>query len=294
MKLRRSLIEALLGTLARMPLPRVHALGAALGWLLWRIPNSQRRIAATNLALCFPRLSAAERRWLLRASLIETGKTVLELGPLWLWPGERVLAQITAVEGEEDWRAALAAGRGGIAITPHLGAWEVAGLYVSRHYPITTLYRPSRHGIDELIRHGRERLGARTVPTDQRGVRALFQALKAGEVLGILPDQDPGPENGVFAPFFGIPAATMVLVSKLAMKQRCPVFLVVAERLPQGRGYCIRFTPLPQGIAEEPLEHSVAVLNQAVEQEVRRLPAQYLWTYKRFKSRPPGAPRRYP
>ncbi|MCP5419427.1 MAG: lysophospholipid acyltransferase family protein [Gammaproteobacteria bacterium] len=271
---------------ARLPLPMVHALGALFGWLLCWLPNAPRRIAQANLRRCFPRWSEAQRRHLLRRNLQETGKTMLELGPLWLWRGERVLQLIQSVSGEDAWQAALARGRGGIAMTPHLGAWEVAGLYVASRYPITILYRPGRLGIDDLIRTGRERMGGCAVATDAAGVRALYRALQAGEVLGILPDQDPGREAGIFAPFFGQPANTMVLLSRLAMKYRCPVFILVAERLPRGRGFRLRFEALPAVVGEGPLEASVASVNAAVEQAVRRIPEQYLWAYKRFKTRP--------
>jgi KDO2-lipid IV(A) lauroyltransferase len=286
-------IAVLFQLIALLPLLAVHGLGVLIGWLLWLFPNEPRRIAATNLALCFPEYDELTRNRLLCRNLMESGKAVLELGPLWLWDGRRLLKLIRSVEGERAWQDALAMGRGAIAITPHLGAWEVSGLYVSSRYPITTLYRPSRLGIDALIRAGRERLGATTVPTDSRGVRALFQALRAGEVLGILPDQDPGSEGGVWAPFFGQPANTMVLLSRLAMKNGSPVFMLCAERLPWAQGYCLRFEPLPEVVWTGPLEASVAAVNTTVERAVRRKPEQYLWSYKRFKTRPPGEARLY-
>lgn len=290
---RGPLISVLLRLLARLPLPAIHALGTAVGWVLWLLPNQQRRVAAANLALCFPELTSRDRDRLLRRNLVETAKAMLELGPLWLWDGHYVLGLIRDAEGAEQLHRAVARGRGAITVTPHLGAWEVAGLWVSAHYPITTLYRPSRVGIDAVIRQGRERLGARTVPTDTRGVRALFQALKAGEVLGILPDQDPGRDNGVFAPFFGHAANTMALLSRLAIKSGAPVFMVTAERLPRGRGYRLRVEAFPAAVGQEPLERSVAAVNVAVERAVRHAPEQYLWSYKRFKTRPPGEPAVY-
>ncbi len=291
---RSTLITSLLRLLARLPLWAIHALGAGLGWILWLFPNQQRRVAAVNLGLCFPELSPWNRQRLLRRNLMETAKAMLELGPLWLWDGRYVLELIRDTEGAEGLRQAVAQGRGAITVTPHLGAWEVAGLWVSAHYPITTLYRPSRVGIDPIIRQGRERLGARTVPTDTRGVRALFQALKNGQVLGILPDQDPGRDNGVFASFFGQDANTMALLSRLAMKSGAPVFMVTAERLPLGRGYRLRVEAFPAAVNHEPLALSVAAVNAAVEQAVRHAPEQYLWSYKRFKTRPPGESTVYP
>lgn len=290
---RRRLVIGLLRLTARLPLPAVHALGTLAGWLLWLLPNGQRRVAAINIDLCFPDWPAAARRRLLRRTLAESGKGMVELGPLWLWDGRRILDLIGEVRGDAAPRAAFAQGRGAIFVTPHLGAWEVAGLYVSAHWPLTILYRPSRLAIDDLIRHGRERLGGRLVATDTGGVRALFQTLREGRAVGILPDQDPGREGGVFAPFFGIPANTMVLVSRLAMKSAAPAFLTYAQRLPRGRGYRLVFEPLPAAVGEGPLEASVAALNAAVEQAVRRLPAQYLWSYKRFKTRPEGAAKVY-
>lgn len=292
--IRQTLLTGLLRLIAALPLPLIHTLGAGIGWLLWRIPNAVRHLAARNLVLCFPELTPDERNDLLRRNLIETGKSFLELGALWRWPGERVLRLVQgAVAGEETLAAAVHNQQGAILITPHLGAWEMAGLYYSSRYPLTILYRPSRMGLDELSRQGRGRLGGQVVATDAAGIRALLTALRNGEVLGILPDQDPGDEGGVFAPFFGIAAGTMTLVSRLALKTGAPVFLTWAERLPQGRGYTLRLRALPAVTAAASLEESVAALNRGVEAAARSLPAQYLWAYKRFKTRPPGQPKLY-
>lgn len=291
---RQASITGLLRLTALLPLPLTHAIGALLGWLLWRIPSAPRRIAARNLALCFPELTPTERDRLLRRNLMETGRGLLELGPLWLWPGQRVLALVRgSVAGEEALAATVRQQRGAILLTPHLGAWEMAGLYYSSRHPLTILYRPSRLGLDELSVRGRGRVGGKVVATDARGVRALLTSLRNGEILGILPDQDPGEESGVFAPFFGIAANTMTLVSRLALKTGVPVFLTWAERLPRGRGYALHLRALPEVTAAASLEVSAAALNQGVEAAVRSLPAQYLWVYKRFKTRPPGEAKLY-
>jgi len=291
---RATLIKSLLRLAAGLPLLLNHALGAALGWLLWRLPNDARRVAGRNLDLAFADWPAADRAAMLRRNLIETGKLFLELGPLWLWPGARVLALVQGpVAGEEALAAAVRAQSGAILLTPHLGAWEMAGLYYSSRHPLTILYRPSRLGLDALSIQGRGRLGGQVVATDARGVRSLLMALRQGEVLGILPDQDPGEEGGVFAPFFGIAASTMTLVSRLALKTGAPVFLTWAERLPRGRGYALHLRELPEVSAAATLEDSVAALNRGVEAAVRSLPDQYLWAYKRFKTRPPGLPKLY-
>lgn len=140
--------------------------------------------------------------------------------------------------------------------------------------------------MNTFVRRGREALGAHLVPADQSGVRALLQTLQEGNLVGILPDQDPGRDRGVFAPFFGIEANTMTLLSRLAQKTGAPVFLVFAQRLPKGTGYRLVCRPCPSLIATGTLEESVNALNGAVEGVVREIPEQYLWSYKRFKTRP--------
>ena len=292
--IRRAAIIGLLRLTSLLPLPLTHAIGILIGSLLWWIPNDLRRIASRNLVLTFPEMPVADRECLLRRNLWETGKLLLELGPLWLWRGERVLALVRgAVADEEALTDTVRRRRGAILLTPHLGAWEMAGLYYSSRHPLTILYRPSRLGLDELSVRGRGRLGGKVVATDARGVRSLLTALRDGEILGILPDQDPGDEGGVFAPFFGIPASTMTLVSRLTRNTGAPVFLTWAERLPRGRGFALHLRALPEVTAAGSLEESAAALNRGVEAAVRSLPAQYLWAYKRFKTRPPGESKLY-
>ncbi len=294
--MRARAIRWLLRLCAALPLPLAHALGTAIGWGLCLIPNDLRRVGAINIPLCFPQLSARRQRRLLRASLIESGKTLTEAGALWLWPAPRVAGLVHAVSGEEHLRTALAAGKGAIIAAPHLGSWEMIGLYISlQRYPITSLYRPPRLiELDSLVRHGRQRFGAKLAAIDAGGVRSLYQALSRSEVLGILPDQEPGAGNGVFAPLFGIQASTMVLLSRLAIKTGAAVIFCYAERLPRGRGYHIYFLPAPPTINQAPLGTSVAVVNNMVETLVRQCPAQYQWGYKRFRTRPQGEPAIYP
>src|SRR3569623_1838123 len=159
----------------------------------------------------------------------------------------------------------------------------------SARYPLTSLYRPPRmREMDALVRRGRERLGARLVPVDAGGVRALYQTLARGEVIGMLPDQEPGAGNGLFAPLFGIEANAMALLPRLAIKAGAPVIFCYAERLSWGRGYHLHFIPAPSAIQAAPIEHAVRVMNEGVEALVRRCPQQYQWGYKRFRTRPAG------
>lgn len=285
--MRALLIQAFLRLFAGMPLPLNHALGTALGSLLWFLPNDLRRTTLDNLARCFPERSVRERHRLARRSLVETGKTLTETGPLWCWPGERALALVRETRGRELLDAALARGRGLILATPHLGAWELAGLWGAANLSMTTLYRPPRiTELDALVRGARERMGARYVPAGAAGVRALYQALADNRVVGMLPDQDPRDSGGEFAPFFGVPAYTMTFLSRLARRSGAPVLFAYCERLPRGRGYIIHFVPTPDDINTGSAQASLERVNGMVEQCVRALPEQYQWSYKRFKTRP--------
>lgn len=287
--LRASLLKLSLRLFSLLPLCVAHALGALIGGWAALSSNKLRRITRINVDMCFPEWDGRDRARLVRRSLVETGKTFTETGALWLWNERRVLSLVTQVSGEHLVKNALAQGRGMILAVPHLGAWEAVGLYCSAHYPITSLYRPPRMGeLDGMIRQARQRLGATLVPTDAGGIRALYKALEKGEMMGVLPDQEPGAGNGIFASFFGVPAYTMVLLSRLAMKTKAAVVFAYAERLPRGAGYHLHFLPAPQGINDGPLEESVRCVNTAVEECVRALPEQYQWSYKRFRTRPEG------
>ncbi len=287
--LRASLLKLSLRFFSLLPLRVAHAAGALIGGWAALSSNKLRHITRINVDLCFPEWDERDRARLVRRSLVETGKTFTETGALWLRDKSRVLSLITQVSGEHLVKDALAQGKGMILAVPHLGAWEAVGLYCSAHYPITSLYRPPRmRELDGMIRQARQRLGATLVPTDAGGIRALYKALEKGEMMGVLPDQEPSAGNGIFAPFFGVPACTMVLLSRLAMKTKAPVVLAYAERLPHGAGYHLHFLPTPRAINEGPLEESVRCLNTAVEECVRALPEQYQWSYKRFRTRPTG------
>ena len=277
--------------IARLPLPLLHAMAHPIGWLLFGLQTRQRYFAETNLKLCFPELSQVERRRLTRRSLISTIKVLLESPVLFLGRTSRVLGLIREVHGESLLKESLARGKGVIGICPHLGNWEVAGLYLSQHYPMTTMYRPQRHpGMDAMIKQGRERFGAHLVPSNTKGMRDLLRALQQGEMIGTLPDQNPGAGTGVFVPFFGIMTYTPVFAGRLANRTGANVVMVVAERLPWGRGFRIKITPVSESISATDTSAAAASMNQDLEAIIRANPEQYWWGYNRFRTRPEGEP----
>jgi len=281
------LFKGLIWSFSKLPLGLNRRLGQGLGWLLWRLPNKAKRITLINLAIAYPQHDQAWRDQLAKQSLDELGKTVTELGPLWLWPKEKLLPLVKEVRGLEQLEAGLANQRGVIVLSPHLGAWELMGWYWSVNYGITSLYRPPRMAsIETFMRAVRERGGAHLVPTDMSGVKALRRALKDQQMVGILPDQDPGASGGVIAPFFAQPANTMLLVAKLAQKAQCPVFYTFTERLAGADGYRVHVIPATDLVSSTDDIEAAAALNKGVEQALSLCPAQYQWSYKRFKNVP--------
>lgn len=266
-----------------------HFYGACVGRLLYWIDTDLKHISRVNLEIAYADLSEAEREQLLKESLVELGKTITELGHVWTGSERRIRGLIVDIQGQEYLDEALASGRGVIAMSPHLGSWELMGLYLSLEYGITSLYRPPRlRAAERFARQVRERFGADLVPTDVSGVRSLRRALAQESMIGILPDQDPGDSGGMYAPFFGRPVRTMQLASRLAVKTGCPLIFAVAERLPRGRGFRIHFIPADPLVASDNETVATAALNQEVESVIRMSPAQYLWAYKRFKNPPAG------
>jgi len=276
----------MLRLVARLPLPLLHALGAALGLVVYLCAPRYHKYLKHNLN------AAGLGSFKLRAAAaIESGKGVLETPALWLRPLERVADLVAEVRGWERVDEAARRGKGVIVMTPHIGCWEVVGQYVASRMPITVMYSPPKMlTLDRVMRAGRSRGAAMTsVPADLRGVRAMLKALRRGEAVGMLPDQVPGGGEGEWVEFFGRPAYTMTLVGRLSEQTGAPVMLCHAQRLPWGRGY--RFTAEPL-LAPRPSESPVRALNRSLEELIRRYPAQYLWGYNRYKVpagvRPPG------
>ena len=283
--------------LSHAPLWLLQAVGWLLGWLAWLLSPTYRRRWDRNTRLA--QVEGAARR----ASVGQAGMLVAELPRLWF--GRRVPIHW---DGAQHIDAALAQGSGMLFLTPHLGCFEITAQAYARRYgasglpgakPMTVLYRPPRqHWLLELVESARGRPGLATAPTTLAGVRQLIQALKAGEAVGLLPDQVPPDGLGVWAPFFGEPAYTMTLSARFARTPGTVVLVAWGERLSWGRGFRVHVQPLaevlPEPLAAEPAAIA-AQFNRAMEVLVRRCPGQYLWGYDRYKEprgggRPPRAP----
>ena len=295
MRLPLAILYFLLRLTGRLPLRVLHGLGALLGRLLWWSGGKLRHHTEVNLAFVHTQYGEKERQRTARRTLLETGKSVTEIAKIWGAGPENALALVREVDGEELFREALTSQRGLIVAAPHLGCWELLNFWLCSRTDLAIVYRPPRHAaLEPLLLKARGALNPEQVRAEGAGVRTLYKRLQAGGVVGILPDQQPKQGEGVFAPFFGVPALTMVLVSRLAQRTGATVLFAFAERLPRGRGFRIRFHAAPPEIGSNDLDRAVAALNRGVEDCVNLAFEQYQWHYKRFQFRPdPSEPNPY-
>lgn len=285
-----ALLYRLVRLVGVLPLPVLHRLGSCLGWLLSHTPNTVRRKALATLSIVITQFRGETRHSLLQSSMREAGKSVFEICKIWSGDPQQALALVQDVRGLGLFDLALTGGRGLIVAAPHLGCWELLNFWLASRTALAIAYRPPRQpALEPLLLRARGALAVEQVRADgPAGVRKLYKRLIDGGVVGILPDQQPKLGEGEFAPFFGTPALTMVLLSRLAQRTGATVLFAFAERMPRGDGYRVHFLPAPDGIADADLATAVAALNRGVEDCVRLAPAQYQWHYKRYSIRPPG------
>ena len=269
--------------LSHLPLRVLHGCGAALGWLVYLAVPAHRRRLDQNLTRAG---HAAQRQQAVTAS----GKSIMELPFIWCARPERVL-RTAHIENWALAQAALDSGNGVIFLTPHLGCFEIIAQVIAARIPLTALYRqPRQAALKPLMEGARARPNLLLAPANLGGVRTLLKALKRGGAIGLLPDQVPQSGEGVWADFYGKPAYTMTLPAKLQQMTGATIILSYAERLPHGRGFLVRFVacaPLDADGAATP-QQQATVLNRAMEKLIAQCPAQYFWSYNRFKI-PAGA-----
>ncbi len=286
------LLYALAAALGRLPWAWLRGLGDGMAWCWLRLGMRESRVALRNLELAYPDLLPQQRGDLHRAVLRTTAYQALETLRFWTHPHARNLALLRTHDGAELFDAAIASGRGVIVAAPHYGNWELLNQWLAARTPLAILYRPPDSTIGEaFLRRVRADAGDRVtqVRAEGAGIRQLFKQLKAGGVVGILPDQQPKLGDGEFAPFFGKPALTMTLLNRLAERSGAIVLFGYCERIGAGPEFALRFEPASDAIgAADPLVAATA-LNAGVERIARRDPAQYQWTYKRYTLRPPGS-----
>ena len=276
-----------LATLGHLPPAMQNRIGVLLGRVQRLFSTRMTRVTRNNLRHCFPRWSSEELERQVQASLIDTGRLALETSRIWYGPSESWRTSIRQVVGEEILQHSLQGGRGVILLAPHFGNWELLNAYLGARYTFSCLYQPPKiTALQPLLKRCRQRSGSRLIEPDRKGIRYLLEALKRGEVIGLLPDQVPERTGWVDSSFFGIPVLNMTLPCQLAARTGAVMLLGVARRL-DPEGFEISFQELPEIEYSASGRNDEAVcatrINRAIEEVVCSRPSQYQWEYKRFK-----------
>ena len=263
--------------LSIFPLPVLHALGALMGWLVYLLSGGYRKRLRANL-----RQAGYDAHW--KGAVAEAGKAAIELAFVWCADPARVARHAT-VENWELVQQKLDAGRGIVFLTPHLGCFEMTAQQIALKTALTVMYRPPRKSaLKPLVEGARARHNLHLAPANLSGVRILAKTLKSGQPIGLLPDQVPQEGEGVWADFFGRPAYTMTLPAKMArLGGDAPIVLTYAERLPRGKGFLLHFVPFTGSLDGDNAQQARAI-NAAMEQLIAGCPAQYYWSYNRYKA----------
>lgn len=280
---------ALLTLLSRLPLRPLRIIGGAMGTLAWWLARPRRHVTLVNLRLCFPHLSERERRRLGHAHFRAFMRSILERFIVWRGPTERIRA-LVRIEGLEQVQPHL--GRPLILLAPHFVALDAGGMRLSLEHGAVTMYQRQKNAVvDDAMRAGRERFGNVVALSRQDGVKTALRLIRRGTPFYYLPDMDLGARDAVFVPFFGVPAATVTGAARLAALSGATVvpFVTLMTR----DGYVGRFfEPWHDFPGPDPVA-ATARMNAFIEAQVREAPEQYLWSHKRFKTRPPGEPDPY-
>ncbi|WP_077034644.1 lysophospholipid acyltransferase family protein [Pelomonas sp. KK5] len=279
------LAVACLWCLSWLPFRAVGALGSLLGTLLYLLPTTRRKVGRANLRACFPERREAEREAILRGHFIAIVRMVLEYGYCWFASPAR-LSRLVKIEGLEHLKD-LPEGTPVILSMPHFTGLDLAGLRLSLETRMVTIYaRQKNPWLDAFIRDKRLRLGTGIVFSRQEGVRSSVRALREGYRLYYLPDQDHGLRDGVFADFFGVPAATITGLPRLAGMTKAKVIPCFPRR--ERGGYTMVLQAPLDDFPSGDLTADARRMNAVIEQQVLQVPAQYFWLHRRFKTRPPG------
>ena len=276
----------LLWLLHFLPLGVLAPMGRALGTLLYWLGRERRRVALANLRLCFPELDRRARIALAKRHFQALSRSLLERGILW-WASAARIQRTVRIEGEEHWQALK--GAPVILLMPHFVGFEMGAFRVGHDRPVASMYSRQRNAeFDAAFLRGRMRFQTATLFSRQDGVRAVVRALRGGLPLIYLPDMDFGSRDAVFVPFFGVPAATITGLARLAAISGAAVLPCITRQLPGNEGYMVRIYPQWEGFPATDSVADARRMNAFIEERVREMPEQYYWVHKRFKTRPPG------
>ncbi len=287
------LVIGLMWLLHWLPLPALAVLGRGLAWLLWRLARSRRRVAMTNLRLCFPTLTESEREAIGREHFVYLCTSLFDRGVLWFASDAR-LKRLVRVEG--DVRRAERSGEPVMWLLPHFVGLEFTApalMLNQGRAGVDVFQRQSNEVFDAGLLKARGRFGRSTLVDRAAGIRPVIRAIQAGAGFVNAPDMDFGRKDSAFLPFFGVPASTLLAPARMALSMKMLVQPIVLTMLPRGRGYVAEFCEPPPGFDDPDPARAMADFNAWLEQRIRANPSQYLWVHRRFKTRPAGEPKFY-
>lgn len=274
-----------------LPFRVLVALGSGLGWVGYRLGRERRRVADINLRLCFPQMSEAARAELVRKHFMMFGRGLVERVILW-WSSASRINGLIRVEGEAHFRAIE--GQTAVLLMPHFVGMDVAGQWIAQRRDCVSMYSLQKNAyINKLMLAKRTRFGKQDIYSRQEGLRAIIRGMRANKPLFYLPDQDQGVKDGAFIPFFGVPAATMTSVPRIAKMTGARIVPVTTRLLPGGAGYVVTFYPPWDDYPTGDDVADTRRMNEFIEQRVQEMPEQYFWVHKRFKTRPEGEEKFY-
>ena len=277
---------ALVWLLRFLPLSALAALGRGVGMFGYALARKRRHITQTNLKLCFPDWSEAARGHIAREHFKVVARAFLEHGILW-WSSKARIQKLVRVEGLEHWQAVQ--GKPVIWLAPHFAGLDMGGSRIITEWLGVSVYSRQKNPVfDRVLRHGRTRFVTPRLFSRQDGIRPVVKAMREGVPLYYLPDMDLGLRDAVFVPFFGVPAATVTGLARMARLARAQVVPAVTQQLPGGQGYVLRFYPAWENYPTGDVEADTCRMNAFIEERVREMPEQYYWVHRRFKTRPPG------
>jgi Kdo2-lipid IVA lauroyltransferase/acyltransferase len=280
---------ALLWLLHWLPLPLLRALGWGLGRLLFVLARARRGIALTNLRLCFPEMPQPAREKLARAHFVAFSRAVLDRTLGW-WASRERLERTVRVTGTEYLN--FSDDRPLIVLCPHFVGLDAAGSRLSMISKACSVFSNQSNPVfNQLLYRGRTRFNELLLLSRQEGMRRIVKALRDGYPLYYLPDMDFGRKESIFVPFFGVQAATIPTLSRLVRLTGARVVPCIAHQVPDG--YEVEIMPPWENYPGESVEADTAFVNRFIESQVLRMPEQYFWLHKRFKTRPPGEQRFY-
>jgi KDO2-lipid IV(A) lauroyltransferase len=278
----------LLRLVALLPYPAAMAAGRMLGRLVYLISGSRRKVVDTNLQHCFPEKSREERERIKRASYQNIGVSIIEMALCWWWPDRR-LAPLVELEGKEYLDAVLDSGRGAILLSGHFTSLEIGGRLLSMYLPFQAMYRTQRNALFDSYLYTRRRSYLADV-VSRKDTRKLIRGIRSKIPTWYAPDQDFRRERNVFAPFLGVPAATITAGSRLAQTTGAAMLPYYPERKLDGSGYVLRIGPPLENFPSGDDVEDATAINRSIGDFVRLHPENYMWIHQRFKTRPPGEP----